>query len=275
MLVTLGIVIVAAVAWVTITTLWLWRNQERVAYQPPAHVPEAPARARRVDYPAADGHRLYGFVVEPRGRSSAGTVVIAFHGNADLAAWTVPWAVELVERTGAVVFVPEYRGYGGIAGEPTHRALADDAQGALRFARERLSPSRLVLFGHSLGTAIAVETAKAAMPNGPDALILQSPFTSARDMATRMLVPTVDFVWNRISRLPYDTRAAVASIPAVVHVAHGTRDLNIPARMGRAVYASARNPGDLLIVDGAGHNDVPEAGGERYWRWIGDAVSGR
>ena len=56
-------------------------------------------------------------------------------------------------------------------------------------------------------------------------------------------------------------------------VAHGDRDLVIPVRMGREVFAAARHPGELLIVPGAGHNDVAEVGGEAYWGWLTRALA--
>src|SRR4051812_35938570 len=88
-----GVAVVAALIWVALTTLWLWYNQERVVFQPPSMTAEAPAPARRVQYVAADGHAVFGYLIEPATKaSSVAPVVIAFHGNADLAAWLVPWA---------------------------------------------------------------------------------------------------------------------------------------------------------------------------------------
>jgi hypothetical protein len=200
-------------------------------------------------------------------------VVIAFHGNADLSAWLVPWARELADRTGATVFLPEFRGYAGIPGNPTYETAASDARGALQFVRS-MQPSNIVLFGHSLGTAIAADIAAFMSPDQPAALVLQSPFTSAREMAARMLVPPIPWLWRRISRVHYDTRTLVAQLEAPVWVAHGTRDVVIPVRMGRQVYHAARRPGELLIVESAGHNDVADVGGDRYWRWLTAAVAG-
>lgn len=271
----LGVAFAIAIVWVVFTTVWLWRNQERVVFQPPSVRPEAPAIARRVEFMASDGHPLFGYVVAPVApprRSGTGTVVIAFHGNADLAVWTVPWAAELVERTGVTVFVPEYRGYAGIPGPPTYQSAAADARGALEFTRTELRPDGIVLYGHSLGSALATELAAQMRPQTPRALILQSPFTSAREMATRMMVPVVPWLWRRITRVPYDTRALVAQLETPVHVAHGARDMTIPIRMGREVYGAARRRGELLVVESAGHNDVADVGGERYWRWLADAV---
>lgn len=269
----LGIAVAAALVWVAITILWLWRHQERVVFQPPGRWPEAPSSATRVAYNATDGQVLHGYVVRPLEANDAdAAVIIAFHGNADLAVWLVPWAAELARRSGATVFLPEYRGYAGIPGTPSYQTAAADASGALRHVRESMRPARIVLFGHSLGSALAAELAAAMAPPAA-ALVLQSPFTSAREMAARMLVPPFAWLWRRIARVHYDTRAIVAALDVPVSVAHGTRDVVIPVRMGRAVHAAARVPGQLLLVERAGHNDVADVGGDRYWNWLVDAVS--
>lgn len=271
-----AIAIVIALACVTITTLWLWRHQERVVFQPPSVWVDAPAPARRVTFPAADGHELFGYLLTPRQADDTTALVIAFHGNADLAAWTVPWAREVVELTGIPVLIPEYRGYAGIPGSPTYESASADAGGALSYAIDSLRASQIVLFGHSLGSAVATELAMHMQDSRgiqPRALVLQSPFTSAMEMAARMLVPPIPWLWNRISRVHYDTRNVVARLDVPVHVSHGMRDLNIPSRMGIQVFRAARVPGDLLLVPSAGHNDVADVGRDRYWRWLARAVA--
>ena len=269
----IALVIVIAVIWVSFTTFWLWRHQERVVFQPPMDAPAAPAPARRVTYAAADGHPLFGYVLEAATDAPLRSrVVIAFHGNADLAAWTAPWAHELSQRAGVTVLVPEYRGYAGIAGQPSYVAATSDSRGALAYARDVLKASEVVIFGHSLGTAIGSELAAHSGGGLIRSLVLQSPFTSARDMATRMMVPPVPGLWTRISRVPYETQSLVAQLDLPVFVSHGTRDITIPARMGREVFNAARNRGELLLVEGAGHNDVADVGGEKYWTWLVKAV---
>ena len=269
----LGIALGAALGVVLLLVALLWHRQEQVVFQPPAVVPDAPSVATRVDFRAADGHELYGYLVKPQRNGPApDAVVIAFHGNADLSAWLVPWARELADRTSAAVFLPEYRGYGGIAGPPTYQSSRSDAAGALAWARSAFPSARIVLFGHSLGSAVAAELAETMGQAGPSALVLQSPFTSAQAMAARMLVPPIPALWGLISRVHYDTRRVVAALDTPVWVAHGSADVVIPVRMGRAVFAAARRKGELLIVPGAGHNDVAEAGAA-YWTWLAAAVS--
>jgi hypothetical protein len=77
-----------------------------------------------------------------------------------------------------------------------------------------------------------------------------------------------------IARVHFDTRAKVAELNVPTWVVHGERDGVVPARMGRAVHAAARMPGELLIVRGAGHNDVSDVAGDGYWSWLRRALHG-
>ncbi len=246
----------------------LWWGQERLVFQP-GGPPYPVAGAERLEYRADDGQPLLAYVVgnrdTPRG------VLIAFHGNADLAAARVVWAEELARRTGWLVMLPEWRGYAGLPGRPTADGVRRDAHAALRVAVDSLGAhaGHLALYGHSLGSAVAAELSNEA---NPTALLLESPLTSARDMARIVVARPVELVWSMISRVHYDTRHRVSELAAPVSVAHGVRDFIIPVRMGEAVFAAARRKGALLIVQGAGHNDVAEVAGDAYWQWVAEAL---
>jgi pimeloyl-ACP methyl ester carboxylesterase len=250
----------------------LWKFQEQIVFQPPANAVPSSESAHQVHYRAPDGVELFAYVV---GECTTGTtVLLAFHGNADLSRWLVPWAREAARATDACVVLPEFRGYDGLTGPPTYAASALDARAALEFVRTTMGarPSDIVYFGHSLGTAIATELAAFEAPRS---LVLQSPFSSARAMGARMIVPGVAAFWRFISRVHFDTADRVRRLSSPVWVAHGDRDLIIPVRMGREVFDSAAQKGELLIVNGAGHNDVPDVGGARYWNWLRQAVEAR
>jgi uncharacterized protein len=249
--------------------LLLWRFQERILFQPPVGASTSPVAARQVHYRASDGAELFAFVVGDC--TGEGPVVLAFHGNAEVSRWLVPWASRLAREAAACVVLAEYRGYDGLAGAPTYAASARDARAALDYIHNSLNvaPANVVLFGHSLGSAVAAELAAVAQPR---ALILLAPFSSARAMAARMIVPGLRVLFQVISRVHFDTVARVAELAAPVWVAHGDRDLVVPARMGREVFAAAANRGELLMVSGAGHNDVAEVGGAAYWSWLTRAV---
>ena len=258
-------------AWLLVVVV-AWRWQERIVWQPPATVLQVDRATRRVDYASSDGQPLYAYLLGEPARAPG--LLIAFHGNADLAARLVPWAAEVHRRTGWAVMLPEYRGYGGLAGTPGYPASHRDAVAAYAAARQALGvdPARIAIYGHSLGSAVATEL---AADHPPAALILISPFTSARDMAGAMRPFPVSPLWGLIGRVKFDTKQKVASLSAPVWVAHGQRDMIIPVRMGKAVHAAARNKGELLLLPGAGHNDVELTGGEQYWSWLGRALRGQ
>ena len=250
----------------------VWRVQERMVWLPPRMAQYPAADARRIEYTADDGQPLFAWLVGDPARARG--VVIACHGNADLAAWMVPWAREVAARTGWAVLVPEYRGYAGLPGTPDYEGSRRDARATWRLVRDGLhvDSTRIALYGHSLGSAVASEL---AVEHEPAALLLESPFTSAREMASRMIPRPVAAARPLIGRVDFDTRARVAALAAPVWVAHGERDTVIPVDMGRAVYAAARVRGRLLLVPGAGHNDVAAVAGEDYWRWIAGALGAR
>ena len=248
----------------------VWWFQDQIVFQPPRGIAQTSVAARQVHYHTSDGLELFAYIVGQCADNAP--LVLAFHGNADVARWLVPWADEVVRRTGACVMLPEYRGYDGAPGRPTYAASARDAKAALDYARDSLhvGADRLVLFGHSLGTAIAAELAAITAPRS---LILQAPFSTARAIATRSFTLAVTGLWSIISHVHFDTLARVRALSSPVWVAHGDRDIVIPARMGRAVFAAAARKGELLIIPGAGHNDVPDAGGAAYWAWLTRAIN--
>jgi fermentation-respiration switch protein FrsA (DUF1100 family) len=264
----LNVIGIIVVAYVGILAL-LWRFQERIVFQPPRRPEASDNGTGMLEYKATDDVRLLAYVVAPV--AGNGPVMLAFHGNAMISRWMIPWAREVARRTGATVVLPEYRGYDGLSGFPTYEGAKLDAAAALVAVRERfhVEPADMVYYGHSLGTAVATEL---AATNAPRALLLESPFTSARDMAARYPVAGLSYFWGFISRVHYATLERVGNLASQVHVAHGERDVIIPVRMGRQVYAAAREKGALLIVREAGHNDVADAGGDAYWKWIQGAI---
>jgi len=289
MLTTLATILIGALVLLAAMVGSAWWRQERIAYQPPAERPSLPLDVRKIEFVAADHQPLLAYVVEPDDAPRG--VLISFHGNADLAAWQIPWGREVARRTGWCIVLAEYRGYDGLGGMPTYATLRTDAhttwREVQRFSHDQLRLTRPVfaLFGHSLGSAIASELASVLQQNasidseaapsehGLAALVLQSPFTSARDMVRIVSTRPVQFLWQLIARVHYDTRARLSDIVAPIWIAHGSRDWLVPVSMGRELFSRARSPGRLLIVDGAGHNDVPDVGGEAYWQWLSEALT--
>ena len=263
-------VVVLVTAGLIFLSAWLWHSQDRVVFQPPAPPFPGAQGARRIDFAAEDGQPLFAYLI---GEQSANGLVLLFHGNADLAVWQIPWASELSRRTGRAVLVTEFRGYGGLAGVPTYASVQLDARAAYAMARDSLAvpAGRIALYGHSLGTAIAAELAREVQP---EALLLVSPLTSVRDMASRISPAAVPLFWVGLVRVHYDTETIVRTLDVPVSVTHGSQDDVIPVEMGQRVFDAAKIRGELLILDGAGHNDVTAVGGERYWQWVSRAMEG-
>ena len=251
----------------------LWSRQERIVFQPPGPPHPSARDARRIDFSAEDGQPLFALLIGESAAPANGLVLV-FHGNADLAVWQVPWAHEVAHRTGRSVLLAEYRGYGGLAGDPTYSGGRLDARAAYAVARDSLGvpADRIVVFGHSLGSAIAAELASEV---APEAVILVAPLTSIREMAHRVSPAATPLYWLGLVRVHYDTEAIVRRLESPVWVAHGTNDGVIPFEMGQRVFDAAKRKGELLIVDRADHNGLVETAGERYWTWLTRALGAR
>lgn len=246
----------------------LWQSQERILFQPP-RFHEDPVETGRASYRASDGQSLTGFIVgDPH---TAFGVLLCFHGNADLAMWQLEWARSVEMRSGYAVMLAEYRGYMSLGGKSTYSTTKLDALAAYDYLESAFSidESRMAYFGHSLGSAIAAELAEV---HPPRALLLQSPFSSARAMARLIVTPPIAVVWRAVSRIHFDTTRLVSRLDVPVSVSHGKRDRIVPFRMGLEVYDAARKKGQLLVVDKAGHSDIAEIAGEEYWEWIASAL---
>jgi fermentation-respiration switch protein FrsA (DUF1100 family) len=248
----------------------LWQSQERILFQPP-RFHEIPVETGRASYRASDGQSLTSFIIGDPQKASG--VVVCFHGNADLAMWQLEWARSVEMRSGYAVMLAEYRGYMSLGGKPTYSTTKLDALAAYDYLGSTFSidGTRMAYFGHSLGSAIAVELAEVHRPR---ALLLQSPFSSARAMARLIVTPPIAVLWRAISRIHFDTVHVVSGLDVPVSVSHGKRDRIVPFRMGLEVYHAARKKGQLLVVEKAGHSDIAEVAGNEYWRWITTALEG-
>jgi fermentation-respiration switch protein FrsA (DUF1100 family) len=193
-----------------------------------------------------DGEQLHAwFVPHQRAR---GTVLL-LHGNAGNISHRIEYLV-MFHRMGLSTLIFDYRGYGRSSGKPSEEGLYRDAGAAWKFlvGERNLSAARIVLFGESLGGAVA---ARLAARQRPAALILASAFISAPDLG-RDLYPWLPVGW--LARMRYDTRAALSDATCPVLVAHSPDDEIVPYRHGRALFEAASRPKDFLQLAG-GHNE--------------------
>ena len=144
------------------------------ARRPPAQA--GLPQAQEVTLTSSDGEKLLAWFVPPRGDKP---LVLYFQGNAEgLAARAGRFSWLIADGTGLLALC--YRGYGGSTGRPSEAGLIRDARAAYDFARARYPARRIVLFGESLGTAVAVALAAGHEVGG---LILDAPFSSAAEWA--------------------------------------------------------------------------------------------
>jgi fermentation-respiration switch protein FrsA (DUF1100 family) len=194
----------------------------------------------------ADGERVIVWHVPPRGD---GPVVLYFHGNGGALWLRVPRFQALV-ADGTGLLALSYRGYGGSTGSPSEQGLILDAQAVYAFATARYAPERLVLWGESLGTGVAIALA-AEKPVGR--LVLEAPFTSAADIAWSAY-PFVPVRLLMKDQFRSDER--IARVKAPVLMIHGERDRVVPIRFGERLYELAPGPKRFVRLSDGGHEGL-------------------
>ena len=151
---------------------------------------------------------------------------------------------------GSGLIALSYRGYGGSSGRPTEMGLVEDAAAAYAFVIARYPAERIVLWGESLGSAIALALA-AEKPVGH--IVLEAPFTSAADVGARYLwfLPVRLFLKDQ-----FRSDLRIGKVTAPVLVVHGEDDAIVPVTLGERLYSLIRAPKRFVRIAGAGHNDL-------------------
>ena len=211
-----------------------------------------------VYFNASDGVRLHGWFIPGRSEKT----MLWFHGNAGNISHRVDNIAKLHSRLGVAIFIFDYRGYGRSEGTPSEEGTYRDAEAALAYlgSRQDGDARNLVLFGRSLGSAVAVEL---AAKHDVYAVVLESPFTSISAMAKRAypFLPGIGL----LARTKYDTLAKIKDVQVPVMVLHGDRDDIAPFDMGREIFEMANPPKRFHTIKGAGHNDTYLVGGAAYY----------
>lgn len=198
----------------------------------------------------ADGEKVIVWHVPARpGRP----VVLYFHGNGDyLAGFFGRFRDLIADGTGIVAL--SYRGYAGSSGQPSEQGLLQDAAAAYAFTAARYRADKIVAWGFSLGTGVAVALA-AEQPVGK--LILEAPYTSIADVAASAFwfVPVRLFLKDQ-----FRSDARIARIKVPLLVMHGALDATIPVAFGERLFALANEPKRFVRLARGGHNDLDNFG---------------
>ena len=202
-----------------------------------------------------DGVRIHAFYLPAKGADRA---LLFLHGNAGNASHRLPNA-QLLAWMGTAVLLLDYRGYGLSDGTPTEPGLHADARAGLAYlVEERGFPlERIVVFGRSLGGAVAVELASEQPLAG---IIVESTFSSLHDMVARFVGP-----FARVLALGrFDSTSHVGKLRSPLLAFHGDLDEVVPYDLGVRLFEAAPEPKAFETLEGANHNDTVERGGKPY-----------
>jgi uncharacterized protein len=214
-----------------------------------------------------DGVRIHAwFIPAPDSRKT----LLWFHGNGGNISHRVGHLRLLRQALKISVLMVEYRGYGQSDGTVTEEGTYRDALTAYDYllTRPEIERGAIVVYGQSLGAAVAVEVAVQRNISG---LILEAPFTSIREMAK------VVFPWLPIGRLlstRYDVLSKIGRVTAPLLVFHGDQDEVVPYALGQQVFKAAADPKTFYPIPGAGHNNIYSVGGQDYWRALSQFTEG-
>jgi fermentation-respiration switch protein FrsA (DUF1100 family) len=221
----------------------------------PEHSEGQSSEAEDVWFPTSDGVRLHGWLFH-----AGAPLMIWFHGNAGDITSRAPMAAELAKR-GISVLLFDYRGYGQSGGTPSEDDLYRDGEAAYAFAATRATD--IVLYGESLGGPYA---AHVAMKHHVGCVVIENSFPSLRALGNALYAP-LPLGWFAPRAMLTTRWLNEAGVPVLVM--HGRRDGVIPFALGRQLYDELRVPKTLFVSETAGHCEIPEVEGERYF----DAVA--
>ena len=272
------IALLLLLAWLALF-LFLRANESRIVFMTDrTHSPSVPIDAtvfHRVQFPTSDGLNLEGIQL---GTTAAWPYWILFCSASGMTIHMTEVQEQLraLRSFGYGVLSFDYRGFGGNAGEPTEEGVYTDAESAYTYLTQNLHvpPTRVILAGRSLGSAVAVELATRVNVAG---LVLFSPIDSVPLVGAR-LYPW--FPVRHFARNQFDNLAKVGRLQSPVVVVYGTTDEMIPIDVARSLYEKVLPPKLMLETD-AGHYDAGFNRGakllealSRFWPPTQDAFRG-
>ena len=246
----------------------------RVVRDTPGWYTGMPDGVEEFDLPVASGEaveHIHAWWWPAAGGRADAPAILYLHG----ARWSLTgqlFRIEELRDFGFSVLAIDYRGFGKSDGDtPTEKTVYEDAHVAWDWlAARQPDPKRRFIYGHSLGSAVAVDLAAslsradapAAEAPAAAGLIIESSFTTLEDMAKSLTYP-----WLPVGLLltqKFDSMSKMAKVKLPVLVVHGAADRFVPARFSEALYRVAAGPKKLLLIDGATHNNSMRTGALQY-----------
>jgi uncharacterized protein len=238
--------------------IWLSWNEPRFLYHPSREIEQAPDKLglkyENITLTTSDGVNINGWFVPGENLVEDGQItrltVLFFHGNAGNISHRLE-KVTIFRDLGVDTFIIDYRGYGRSEGQPSEEGTYRDAQAAYEYLTQqrKLKPPSIVVYGESLGSAIATDLASKVPVGG---LVLEEGFTSTADVGQEMFpfIPTRWLVRNK-----YDTISKLPGMHTPLLVLHSRDDKLIGFNHGQRLFAAANDPKQFVELRG-GHNDA-------------------
>jgi fermentation-respiration switch protein FrsA (DUF1100 family) len=243
------------------------RLMERsLVFQPGARAVSLPdpslhLNERTVTFRSGDSTRLTAWIVPGANAAPDAPWVLISHGNyGNIAYGGRPQFYAWFRDLGVNLFAYDYRGFGASDGTPSEAGVYADANAAYRYLTDSLHvpPSRIILFGHSLGTGVTIELARHAPAAG---MIVEDAYTSVADRGQEVF-PLLPIRLIAASRFASIEKVGGLRLPKLF--LHARNDRTIPIDHGRKVFAAAAEPKTFVELD-AGHADEYTADRDRYY----------
>jgi pimeloyl-ACP methyl ester carboxylesterase len=242
----------------------IWYAQTKILYHPSSSVDATPGdsgeRFDNITLPLK-GDQLAAWWVpfqSPQPRT-----LLYLHGNAANVAANLDHVLRL-RNTGLNVFIIDYRGYGrSTGGPPRENLLYEDAERAWKYlvAERKIQPAHIVIYGHSVGGAVAINLAC----NHPEAgaLVTEGAFTSIADMASGS--PAAYLPLRLILTERFESISRMGSLHLPKLIIHGDADTMVPPLMARRLYDAAPNPKQIAMIPGGGHENSAVVNATAYF----------
>jgi pimeloyl-ACP methyl ester carboxylesterase len=251
--------VVAAAAFGGFVALMYMAQRSLMYFPERLRVPPAAAglpAAEEVELRTADGETIIAWHLPPRGERP---MVLYFHGNGGSLRYRVE-RFRAFADDGLGLVALSYRGYGGSSGSPSEAGLIADAEAAYAFAIVRYPAARIVVWGESLGSGVAVALA-ARHPIGR--VVLESAFTSAADVGA----PAYWFLPVRLlMKDPFRSDARIGKVKVPLLMLHGVRDTVVPIALGERLFALANEPKRFVRFAEADHSNLDQHGAQAAFR---------
>jgi fermentation-respiration switch protein FrsA (DUF1100 family) len=198
---------------------------------------------------------------------STDKILIYFHGNAGNISGRIIDLLE-INKIGLTVLGVSYRGYGKSTGKPDEKGIYLDGSAAFDYTRDKLgyASKNIIILGRSIGSTVATYVAE---DKGLGGLILVSPMTNGKEYASAHGLGFISFLAGNA----FNNSERIKKIQCPTLVIHGDRDNTVPLFMGKAIYkCAATDKKQIVIIPGAGHNDISTFFGKDYWKAISEFI---